>query len=250
MKSSVLFCTILFTFFLGCSGPKPNLDIEAAKLYGLAPFAPSGGYEIGSIVILENDLPVLSTGVELLESRGNFQPSSDPRELPARSESQSSLFRADLQAAQERNEISSSAASELERLSSFEINITSARRSYLSEGRAGLTSWLYDLDLNNADDYRTLRIIHDTHEGQQKYLITEVIEVREAIYTAEWRRDLSADAQASFLSFFGTQGNIEWENGGKAVIRITPETPILVAYKSYKLPMDRIEQALKTRSWD
>jgi len=163
---------------------------------------------------------------------------------------QSNLFRADLQAALNRDDISASTESELNRVRSFGIEITKATRSYLAEGRAGLISWLYELDLQNEDDFRTLRVIYDTHEGQQKYLISEVIEVSQATYTAEWDRELSAGAKAGFMDLFGGQGNLEWTSEGKALVKKTPGTPILVAYKRYELPMERIKNALEMRSWN
>ncbi|HMB91121.1 MAG TPA: hypothetical protein VKP65_09765 [Rhodothermales bacterium] len=252
MKAIITACILLSAFAIGCSGSGAGteVDTETARIYGMPPFAPSGGYKLGSIIVLKNGLPELSTGVEWLERHGKYKPLSDPDSLPARYFEQSNLFRADLQAALNRDDISASTENELNRVRSFGIEITKATRSYLAEGRAGLISWLYELDLQNEDDFRTLRVIYDTHEGQQKYLISEVIEVSQATYTAEWDRELSAGAKAGFMDLFGGQGNLEWTSEGKALVKITPGTPILVAYKRYELPMERIKNALEMRSWN
>ena len=222
---------------------------EIAKHYNMYPFAPSGGYQLGSIIALVDGFPELSAGVEWLEKRGKYKPLNGPIDLPPSVFNESKTFKADLDAKLDVGKINSAYKSELSKIRSFELEIKAAKRNYLSEGKAGLLSWLYSLNLEDDSDYNTLRVIHDTHDGQQTHIIYEVIEVFDATYTAEWDNDLSAEAKAEFLKLFDAQGTAEWLSEGKVEVKISPETPILVTYKSYDLPMDAIKKGLSTRSW-
>ena len=109
--------------------------------------------------------------------------------------------------------------------------------------------WLYDLNLQDENDYRTLKLIYETHEGERKYLITEVIEIINSESSIVWDKDLNAEAKASFLSLIGGQGGINWTNEGNAQIGVTEDSPILAAYKYYEIPVEKIKKALETKSW-
>jgi len=253
MKSLFPASIIFVTFIVGCAAtPIDDVGTESANIYGMSPFAPSGGYPLGSIIVLNEDgLPELSTEVVVLHDVvGKKKTVSDPERFPPGFFQQTNQFRANLKAALKHGDISASTESELSKVASFGIEIRDAERQFLDVGRAGLISWLYEFNLQEEKDYLALKGIYDTHEGQQKYLISEVMKVFDGTYVAEWDSKLGTGAKGEFLDLIKWQSHTTTTVGGKQLFEITPRKDSLVAYKRYALPMNKIKNALDRRSWE
>ena len=199
----------------------------------------------------EDGLPELSTEVAVLHDVvGKKKTVMDPERFPPGDFQQTNQFRANLKAALKHGDISASTESELSKVASFGIEIRDAERQFLDVGRAGLISWLYEFNLQEEKDYLALKGIYDTHEGQQKYLISEVMKVFDGTYVAEWDSKLGTGAKGEFLDLIKWQSHATTTIVGKQLFEITPRKDSLVGYKRYALPMNKIKNALDRRSWE
>ncbi|MCI0698888.1 hypothetical protein L0337_43670 [candidate division KSB1 bacterium] len=225
-----------------------DLVLVGAEQLELKPFSPTGGYEVGSFIYIdERGYPVEVASPDWVREHLHKDKDLKSEQMPPWRADMSSNFKLVLESATQAGEGSADVLNELKRISNVSLIVDESTRTFLAEGEIEVTYWKNTLGPRLATDNSlqvSLRSLLEHEPGSPKFVVVETVTVTKGHFDLSGVQSLSLDAKTTFIRLMSGRSHVAVDATGDVSMTITSDYPLKIGYRSYPIPTDALKQML------